>query len=90
MKSKVATLYELDEVRLQEIISRVAPLDREAEDEAHRRQDQLTKPPGSLGRLERLATHIAGITGEARPHLVRRAVIVMAGDHGVAAEGVSA
>jgi len=60
--------HESDEVRLQEIMSRVAPLYREAQAEAHRRQDQLTKPPGSLGRLERLATHIAGITGAARPH----------------------
>src|SRR6267143_2082625 len=82
--------HESDDVRLQEVISRVAPLDRDTQDEARRRQDQLTKPPGSLGRLERLATHIAGITGDPRPHLVRRAVIVMAGDHGVTAEGVSA
>ncbi len=55
--------HESDDVRLQEMISRVAPLDRDAQDEARRRQDQLTKPPGSLGRMERLATHIAGITG---------------------------
>jgi nicotinate-nucleotide--dimethylbenzimidazole phosphoribosyltransferase len=82
--------HESDDVRLQEMISRVAPLDRDAQDESRRRQDQLTKPPGSLGRLERLATHIAGITGDPRPHLVRKAVIVMAGDHGVTAEGVSA
>jgi nicotinate-nucleotide--dimethylbenzimidazole phosphoribosyltransferase len=82
--------HEPDDVRLQEMISRVAPLDRDAQDEARRRQDQLTKPPGSMGRMERLATHIAGITGDPRPHLVRRAVIVMAGDHGVTAERVSA
>ena len=54
------------------------------------RQDRLTKPPGALGRLESLATRIAGITGQARPRLARRLIIVAAGDHGVAAQGVSA
>ncbi|HYL72514.1 MAG TPA: nicotinate-nucleotide--dimethylbenzimidazole phosphoribosyltransferase, partial [Candidatus Dormibacteraeota bacterium] len=53
-------------------------------------QDELTKPPGSLGRLERLATQIAGITANPRPRLTRKVVIVAAGDHGVTAEGVSA
>lgn len=52
--------------------------------------DTLTKPPGSLGRLEELACKLAAITGVLRPDLRRRAVIVMAGDHGVTAEGVSA
>jgi len=78
------------ESRLQEVIGRVAPLAQAAQIEARRRQDQLTKPPGSLGRLERLAIHLAGITGEARPHLEHKVVIVAAGDHGVTAEGVSA
>jgi nicotinate-nucleotide--dimethylbenzimidazole phosphoribosyltransferase len=50
----------------------------------------LTKPAGSLGRLEDLAVQVAGITGDPLPVATRKAVIVMAGDHGVAAEGVSA
>ncbi len=54
------------------------------------RQDRLTKPPGSLGRLERLTIQIAGITGQRRPRLPRKLVIVVAGDHGVTVEGVSA
>src|SRR6185437_467237 len=54
------------------------------------REDQLTKPPGSLGRLEELAVHLAGITGQARPRFDHRVVIVLAGDHGVADAGVSA
>jgi len=57
---------------------------------ASERQARLTQPPGSLGRLEALATRIAGITGEARPRLERRLVVVAAADHGVAARGVSA
>src|SRR5438045_3141111 len=57
---------------------------------ARERLDQLTKPPGSLGRLESLAVKLAGITGRARLTFPRKAVIVIVGDHGVAAEGVSA
>jgi nicotinate-nucleotide--dimethylbenzimidazole phosphoribosyltransferase len=54
------------------------------------RWDTLTKPRGSLGRLEALACRVAGITGQARPRLTERLVFVLAGDHGVTAEGVSA
>ena len=57
---------------------------------ARARQDELTKPRGSLGRLEEIAVQVAGITGFDRPCLRHKAVIVMAGDHGVVAEGVSA
>jgi nicotinate-nucleotide--dimethylbenzimidazole phosphoribosyltransferase len=57
---------------------------------AAERQSRLTKPPGSLGRLEQLATRIARITGEVRPHLEQRLIVVAAADHGVAAQGVSA
>jgi nicotinate-nucleotide--dimethylbenzimidazole phosphoribosyltransferase len=73
-----------------EVISAIRPLDAGAMRAARRRQDELTKPQGSLGRLEELATKLAGITGKPRPRLAHKAVIVMAADHGVAAEGVSA
>src|SRR5262249_13761471 len=75
---------------LAETIARIAPLDAAPAASARVRQDQLTKPAGSLGRLEALAIQIAGITGQARPKLTQPAVIVMAGDHGVARQGVSA
>lgn len=52
--------------------------------------NQLTKPPGSLGKLEQLSTQLAAITGELWPRLNKRAVIVMAADHGVCEEGISA
>jgi nicotinate-nucleotide--dimethylbenzimidazole phosphoribosyltransferase len=68
----------------------VRPLDHEAMQRASARQAQLTKPPESLGRLEALAEQIAGITGNDRPRLDRRLVVVAAGDHGVTAQGVSA
>lgn len=76
--------------RLEEIIAAIAPLDEGAAAAARERQQQLTKPAGSLGRLEELAIQLAGIIGQALPQVERKAVIVMAGDHGVTAEGVSA
>lgn len=58
--------------------------------EAQRRLDRLTKPKGSLGVLEAIVVQLAQIQGNALPELGDRAVMVMAGDHGVVAEGVSA
>jgi nicotinate-nucleotide--dimethylbenzimidazole phosphoribosyltransferase len=72
------------------VIGRIGGLDRAAIGLARERQEQLTKPSGSLGRLEELSVTLAGITGQPRPRFPRKAVIVMAGDHGVAAAGVSA
>lgn len=76
--------------RLLDTIAAIGPLDGAALVGARARQDTLTKPPGSLGRLEEVAIRLAGITGRARPILNRKAIVVMAGDHGVVAEGVSA
>lgn len=68
----------------------VSPLDRGAMDAARARQAQLTKPAGSLGRLEELSIQLAGITGRECPRIAHKVVITCAGDHGVVAEGVSA
>ncbi len=57
---------------------------------AQARNGQLTKPPGALGRLEDLAIWYAGWRGEAAPRLQRPQVVIFAGNHGVAARGVSA
>lgn len=67
-----------------------APLNEEVAVAAEARQGQLTKPPGSLGRLEKLAERLAAMQGSERPSLERIHISVFAGDHGVAAEGVSA
>lgn len=72
------------------ISPRIRPLDTEAIAQARERQSQLTKPPGSLGRLEELSIQLAGILGYPLPDLRSKALIVMAADHGVAREGVSA
>jgi nicotinate-nucleotide--dimethylbenzimidazole phosphoribosyltransferase len=75
---------------LQQIIKQIGLLDPKAMAAAQARQNTLTKPPGSLGRLEDLAIQVAGITGETLPTIKDKVVVVMAGDHGVVAEGVSA
>ncbi len=54
------------------------------------RQTVLTKPPGALGRLEELAISLAALQGTAQPNIAQVHIAVFAGDHGVAAEGVSA
>jgi nicotinate-nucleotide--dimethylbenzimidazole phosphoribosyltransferase len=64
--------------------------DAGAAEAARRRQDTLTKPPGSLGELEALAIRLAGLQGRERPLVERVQISVFAADHGVAAEGVSA
>ncbi|HLY29562.1 MAG TPA: nicotinate-nucleotide--dimethylbenzimidazole phosphoribosyltransferase [Ktedonobacterales bacterium] len=79
-----------NEAALTELISMVGPLDEAAMAAARERQASLTKPAGSLGRLEDLAIQVAGITGQTIPTVARKAVITLAGDHGVTAEGVSA
>lgn len=71
-------------------IAAIGPLDASAVAAAEARQGVLTKPPGSLGRLETLSIQLAGILGEPIPQVTGKAVIVVAGDHGVASEGVSA
>lgn len=78
------------EGKLAAVAEGIGPLAEEAAAAAQRRLDSLTKPPGSLGQLEAIAKQAAGITGEAMPSFERKAVIVMAGDHGVCEEGVSA
>jgi nicotinate-nucleotide--dimethylbenzimidazole phosphoribosyltransferase len=65
------------------------PLGAAAQSAARSRQQQLLKPPGSLGRLEELAIWMAAVSGDPRP-VVEPLIVIAATDHGVAAEGVSA
>src|SRR5260370_7743694 len=64
--------------------------DLAARTEVVRRQAELTKPPGSLGRLEEIAEWLAAWQGRASPRVERPRIAVFAGSHGVAARGVSA
>jgi len=75
--------------RLSEVLATIGPVDSEAMESARARQDQLTKPQGSLGRLEELAIRIAGIKGRIVPGFENRAIVTMAADHGVVCEGVA-
>lgn len=75
--------------QIQDTIKKISPLDKASLESARARQDTLTKPLGSLGRLEELSIQIAGIKGQPIPRTDRKAVIVMASDHGVVAEGVA-
>jgi nicotinate-nucleotide--dimethylbenzimidazole phosphoribosyltransferase len=77
-------------MRLDEVIEKISPPDRVAQAEAQKRLDRLTKPQGSLGRLEELARRVAGVQGEVPPRLGRKLLFVFAADHGISAEGVSA
>ena len=65
-------------------------VDAEAVAQANARQQQLTKPAGSLGQLEKLAVQLAGLQGRVKPSLEHLWITIFAGDHGVVAEGVSA
>ncbi len=76
--------------QLQQLIDSIKPTDQSARDRALVRQAQLTKPAGSLGRLEEISVWLAGIYGTEKPVIAGKAVIVCAGDHGVTLEGVSA
>jgi nicotinate-nucleotide--dimethylbenzimidazole phosphoribosyltransferase len=68
----------------------IGPLDSEAMRLAREHQAKLTKPNGSLGRLEELAIWYAGVRGRFPPEPVEGTVLVFAADHGVVEEGVSA
>jgi nicotinate-nucleotide--dimethylbenzimidazole phosphoribosyltransferase len=76
--------------RVVEDIAFVGPLDEAAMGAAGEILDSLTKPLGSLGRLEQLAIWLAGVTGDPRSTVRRRSIVVAAADHGVTAQGVSA
>ena len=76
-------------ITLSQAVERIEPADAAAMARARERQANLTKPPGSLGRLEELSVKLAGIFRTERPFIGRKAVIVAAGDHGVVAQGIT-
>ena len=68
----------------------IRPIDPRWIESAQRRQLELTKPPGSLGRLEEAANRYAAIRETLKPTASRPRIVLFAADHGVCAEGVSA
>ncbi len=83
---------EIDKIRkaVNQTIKKIEKLDSGIMAKAQAKLDNLTKPQGSLGSLEELAKQIVGITGNLNPKFLKKSIIVMAADHGVVDEGVSA
>lgn len=75
---------------LQQTIKKIQPVSAEELRQAQTHLDQLTKPPGSLGRLEDLACRYAAIKGLNSPKIEQKTIFVFAADHGVVDEGISA
>jgi len=75
--------------KLERTIEQIEPLDEEAMKLARERQEQLTKPAGSLGVLEDISIQIAGITKSPMPAIDRKYIITMAGDHGILESGIA-
>ena len=73
-----------------EYISSIEEVDRSLDAEVQKKLDNLTKPPGSLGRLEETVKEFARMTGNTSPDIKKKRIFIMAGDHGIAEEGVSA
>ena len=76
--------------KIAETIQKIKPVNFKLMEEAQKKLDNLTKPQGSLGKLEDFARRIVGISGTLFPIIKRKVIFVMAGDHGVAHEKVSA
>ncbi|GBE35869.1 nicotinate-nucleotide--dimethylbenzimidazole phosphoribosyltransferase [bacterium BMS3Bbin07] len=77
-------------MKIEERVSLIKPVRKELYSAAQKRLDNLTKPPGSLGRLEEFAGRLVAIYETEMPEIPRKVVFTFAGDHGVAEEGVSA
>src|SRR5262249_20065357 len=75
---------------VKETIQQIEPVAQDWLERAAARQLQLTKPPGSLGEWETIANRLAAIRRSLRPEVSRQRIYVVAADHGVVNEGVSA
>ena len=78
------------EMGLKEIIDGIRPVDTQWIEKAKERTTQLVMPTRALGRLHDISERLCGIQKTLKPSINRKAVIVMAGDHGAVADGVSA
>ena len=76
--------------KIEDTIQKIRPVNFRLMEKAQEKLNNLTKPQGSLGKLEDFARRIVGISGTLSPVIKRKVIFVMAGDHGVVGEGVSA
>lgn len=79
----------MEEDRLKEKLQEISHIDTVFQTAAMKHWDHLAKPIGGLGRLEEMAGQLAGIFADLHPQVTKRAIVIMAGDHGVVAEGVT-
>ena len=78
------------DIKLEEILKSIVPVDRDWIGKAREHTAQLVMPPRALGRLHDISERLCGISKNLSPSINKKAVLVMAGDHGVVDEGVSA
>lgn len=76
--------------KIERVVAGIKKVEAGLLEKAQKRLDNLTKPRGSLGRLEEIARRVVAITGKDKPALKQKVIFTLAGDHGVAREGVSA
>src|SRR3990167_1107647 len=76
--------------KIKKVADKISEIDAGCMNRAQERLNNLTKPLGSLGRLEELAKLIVGITGKENPKLEKKVIFTLAADHGITEEGVSA
>ncbi|MFH1398305.1 MAG: nicotinate-nucleotide--dimethylbenzimidazole phosphoribosyltransferase [Candidatus Omnitrophota bacterium] len=76
--------------KINEVVKCITGLDHQFMDRAQERLNNLTKPLGSLGRLEELAKQVVGISAKENPEFQHKVIFTLAADHGVTEEGVSA
>jgi nicotinate-nucleotide--dimethylbenzimidazole phosphoribosyltransferase len=88
LENTVTATRPFDDIR--DLLKKMPKADEAARAAAREREGQLTKPAGSLGRLEEISEWMAAWQGSARPHVDAPLVAVFAGNHGVVAQGVSA
>ncbi len=88
LETIVTAIRPFDDIR--DLLKKMPKADEAARAAAREREGQLTKPAGSLGRLEEISEWMAAWQGSARPHVDAPLVAVFAGNHGVVAQGVSA
>ncbi|HYA42432.1 MAG TPA: nicotinate-nucleotide--dimethylbenzimidazole phosphoribosyltransferase [Syntrophobacteraceae bacterium] len=77
-------------MKLEEIVKQIRPVGNQWVEKAREHTSRLALPPRALGRLHDIAEHICGILGTLEPDVSSKAFLVMAGDHGVVSDGVSA
>jgi nicotinate-nucleotide--dimethylbenzimidazole phosphoribosyltransferase len=78
------------DLSLQQIVDGIHPIDQSVVQKARERTARLVMPPRALGRLHEISERLCGIQGTLKPSVRQKAVLVMAGDHGIVEEGISA